>query len=187
MCRIVERKVADKIELFREYSKTLLTTGQDDEESSGIYVTALRASTKPGGNWRSSLRGANRGGKPEKGHARVWLLGDAVHAMQPNRYAFLSFFRRKEIPQNWPALTENEALDNNYFSLNSGMGGNQAMHDCAEILPYLLELNDIALGGTAPTTEEISMACDKYEAAMIERAFNWVWKSGGVSMPVSEG
>ncbi|KAJ5094788.1 hypothetical protein N7456_010649 [Penicillium angulare] len=126
--------------------KTLLTTGQDDEDSSGIYVTALRASTKPAGNWRSHVREAVL---PEKAHPRVWLIGDAIHAMQPNR----------------------------------GMGGNQAMHDCAEILPYLLELNDTALSGTSPTTQQISAACDKYEAAMIERAFNWVSKSGGVSMP----
>ncbi|KAJ5691551.1 hypothetical protein N7488_012286 [Penicillium malachiteum] len=129
--------------------QTLLTTGQDDEGSSDIYVTALRASTKLDKNWRSQLRRASHEGRPGKGHARVWLLGDAVHAMQPNR----------------------------------GMGGNQAMHDCADILPHLIQLNDKALRESLSTTEEISTACDQYEAAMIERAFNWVWKSGGVSMP----
>ncbi|KAJ5714364.1 uncharacterized protein N7483_011545 [Penicillium malachiteum] len=140
------------LEMIKDWApdfQTLLETGQDDEESSDIYVTALRASNKPDKNWRSQLRQTSHGGEPGKGHARVWLLGDAVHAMQPNR----------------------------------GMGGNQAMHDCADILPHLLELNDIALSGSSPKTKEISLACDKYEAAMIERSFNWVWKSGGVSMP----
>lgn len=187
----MKRKVTDKIELSREYSKALLATGQGDEKSSGIYVTALRASTKPDRNWRSSLRGANRGGKSEKGHARVWLLGDAVHAMQPNRYAHFSSLCRKD-PSNLSAppvwVTQRvKRFVNHYLLPKSGMGGNQAMHDCADILPYLLELNDVALRGTTPTTEEISMACDKYETAMIERAFNWVRKSGGVSMPVSVG
>jgi hypothetical protein len=60
------------------------------------------------------------------------------------------------------------------------------MHDCAEMLPYLVELNDIAKGGRQPTAEEISSACCKYEAAMIDRAFNWVSKSGGISMPVGD-
>ncbi|KAJ5741012.1 hypothetical protein N7493_000884 [Penicillium malachiteum] len=153
------KDIPDRLQFCLEMTKdwapefqTLLTTGQDEEDSSDIYDTALRASTKPVKNWRSHLRAASHGGQPGKGHARVWLLGDAVHAMQPNR----------------------------------GMGGNQAMHDCADILPHLLELNNMALRGSLPTTEEISMACDKYEAAMIERAFNWVWKSGGVSMPIMD-
>ena len=72
------------------------------------------------------------------------------------------------------------------FRVNRGMGGNQAMHDCADILPHLLELNDIAATGRSPTGEEISSACAKYESAMIERAFTWVSKSGGASMPVRE-
>ncbi|KAJ6035908.1 hypothetical protein N7540_000187 [Penicillium herquei] len=152
------KDIPDRLKFCLEMTKdwapefqTLLKTGQDDEETTGIYVTALRASTKPERNWRSQLRKAH-GEESGKGHARVWLLGDAVHAMQPNR----------------------------------GMGGNQAMHDCADILPQLLELNDIALTGSSPKTAEISAACDKYEAAMIERAFNWVWKSGGVSMPTMD-
>jgi hypothetical protein len=66
------------------------------------------------------------------------------------------------------------------------MGGNQAMHDCADILPFLLELNRMAATGRLPTGEEISSACGKYESAMIERSFAWVSKSGGASMPVRE-
>lgn len=60
------------------------------------------------------------------------------------------------------------------------------MHDCAEMLPCLVELNDIAMGGTQPTAEEISSACAKYESAMIDRTFNWFFKTGGVSMPVCD-
>ncbi|KAJ5324945.1 hypothetical protein N7476_003545 [Penicillium atrosanguineum] len=128
--------------------KFLITTGQDDALSSDIYITPLRASTKPTEDWRVRLQKKIQGGKQEEGHHRVWLLGDAVHAMQPNR----------------------------------GMGGNQAMHDCADILPYLLELNSTAASGRPPTGEEISSACAKYESTMIERAFTWVSKSGGTSM-----
>lgn len=66
------------------------------------------------------------------------------------------------------------------------MGGNQAMHDCAELLPYLIELNDItAAEGRAPPLEEVSVRCTKYEDQMMQRAFSWVRKSGGTSMPVS--
>lgn len=62
-------------------------TGQDDASSSDIYITPLRASTKPGEDWRARLQEKSQG-KQEAGHPRVWLLGDAVHAMQPNRYEF---------------------------------------------------------------------------------------------------
>ncbi|KAJ5533566.1 hypothetical protein N7494_010118 [Penicillium frequentans] len=140
------------LDIIRDWApefKTLIMTGQDDASSSDIYITPLRASTKPVADWRARLQEKGQQGKQEEGHSRVWLLGDAVHAMQPNR----------------------------------GMGGNQAMHDCADILPHLLELNDIAATGRSPTGEEISSACAKYESAMIERAFTWVSKSGGASMP----
>ncbi|KAJ5809210.1 uncharacterized protein N7503_001428 [Penicillium pulvis] len=139
------------LDIIRDWApefKTLIMTGQDDTPSSDIYITPLRASTKPVADWRARLQEEGQEGKQE-GHSRVWLLGDAVHAMQPNR----------------------------------GMGGNQAMHDCADILPNLLELNGIAATGRSPTGEEISSACAKYESAMIERAFTWVSKSGGASMP----
>lgn len=82
-------------------SKTLLTTGQDDKEFSGIYVTPLRASTKPAKNWRSRVQ-QSRLIKTEEGHPRVWLLGDAMHAMQPNRYEF----DRAEAGQTTGAHTE---------------------------------------------------------------------------------
>ncbi|KAF2851803.1 FAD/NAD(P)-binding domain-containing protein [Plenodomus tracheiphilus IPT5] len=60
----------------------LVTVGSNDE---GASVTALkfRASTPLPKNWRSQIQA--RAHTPEEGHPRVWLLGDAVHAMQPNR------------------------------------------------------------------------------------------------------
>ncbi|PLB53993.1 FAD/NAD(P)-binding domain-containing protein [Aspergillus steynii IBT 23096] len=130
--------------------KSLIAMGQEDE-SSDIHVIPLRASFKPATDWRERAQKESKDTR-HPGHPRVWFLGDAIHAMQPNR----------------------------------GMGGNQAMHDCAEILPHLVELNDIAAGGRLPTTEEISTRCAKYESQMIRRAFSWVRKSGGTSIPVSE-
>lgn len=55
------------------------TSGQDN-----ITVTMLRASTKLFKDWRQRLR-AQSGDNPEEGHPRAWLVGDAIHAMQPNR------------------------------------------------------------------------------------------------------
>jgi hypothetical protein len=65
------------------------------------------------------------------------------------------------------------------------MGGNQAMRDCADILPEILELNRLSKRGTSPTNEEIFAGCTHYEDKMFDRAFGWVKKSGGTSMPVS--
>lgn len=59
------------------------------------------------------------------------------------------------------------------------------MHDTADILPHLLALNNIANSGDGPTTAQVQKECSQYESAMIDRAFNWVRKSGGASMPVS--
>lgn len=64
------------------------------------------------------------------------------------------------------------------------MGGNQAMHDCADALPELLKLNDAAKEGTPPSTGHISQALKAYEDKMIDRAFTWVKKSGGTSIMV---
>lgn len=59
------------------------------------------------------------------------------------------------------------------------------MHDCADMLPYLLELNQKATNGVlSPTKEDILTACNNYESTMIDRAFTWVSKSGGTSIPV---
>ncbi|RGP81377.1 fungal specific transcription factor [Fusarium longipes] len=128
---------------------TMLSVGDGDKDSNSIYVTMLRASTKLSKQWRQHLQ-AQKDKTPEKGHSRVWLVGDAVHAMQPNR----------------------------------GMGGNQAMQDIADMLPEILKLKESAEAGSAPTDEEIQARCSAYEKKMIDRAFVWVTKSGGTSMPM---
>lgn len=64
------------------------------------------------------------------------------------------------------------------------MGGNQALRDCVDILPPLLHLNEASKSGNSPSTVEVKKALALYESKMIDRAFAWVQKSGGVSMPV---
>ncbi|KAL4810934.1 hypothetical protein BDV18DRAFT_3697 [Aspergillus unguis] len=114
-----------------------------ESESANIYIAPMRASTKPPASWREEW---HRKGESTKGHTRVWLLGDAVHAMQANR----------------------------------GMGGNQAFHDCADLLPELLALRDAA-ERNALSNDSVQEACFRYESTMMDRAFTWVKKSGGTS------
>lgn len=69
---------------------------------------------------------------------------------------------------------------------HSGQGGNQSLHDAADLLPEILALNDIARSlddKTALTEAQIEQACRQYENVMIDRAFPWVRKSGGTSFP----
>jgi hypothetical protein len=133
----------DAVKDFAPEFRQMFSVGDDDPD---ILVTQLRASTRPKANWRAQARKTGT----DAGHARVWIIGDAVHTMQPNR----------------------------------GQGGNQAMADCAEMLPQLLRLNTLANNGPAqPTPEDFIKACDSYEATMIPRAFEWVKKSGGTSIP----
>ncbi|USP74860.1 FAD/NAD(P)-binding domain-containing protein [Curvularia clavata] len=137
------------LETIKEWApefQHMLSVGADEPEKIDMLVTQLHASTQPEANWRTL---AQRTGN-EKGHPRVWVIGDAIHAMQPTR----------------------------------GQGGNQALADCADMLPQLLHLNSLSsMGRGNPTLEEIKMACDKYESAMMVRAFPWVRKSGGISFP----
>lgn len=124
----------------------MLRVGADDPEKTDIHMTQLRAITQPKANWRTRVQ---RNGNKE-GHPQVWIMGDAIHAMQPNR----------------------------------GQGGSQSLADCAGMLPHLLHLNSLASTGQAQSiSEEIKMAYNKYEAAMIARAFLWDRKIGGVDFP----
>ena len=125
----------------------MLSIGETDDDAGDLYAGKLRASTKPPNNWRSLEKNQTRDG----GHPRVWLIGDAIHAMQPSR----------------------------------GIGGNQAIQDCSDILPELLRLNARAQGGTSLSTDDIESACSCYEEKMFQRAFTWVQKSGGATMLVS--
>jgi hypothetical protein len=58
-----------------------LMTGQTDN----IIAAPLRASKKPSKQWRDNIR-RNKAANITEGHPRVWLIGDAIHAMQPNRF-----------------------------------------------------------------------------------------------------
>ncbi|KIW16911.1 hypothetical protein PV08_04101 [Exophiala spinifera] len=49
---------------------------------SSIYAYKTRASKRPSMSWRKKVQ---RSGAVEQGHPRVWLLGDAMHAMLPAR------------------------------------------------------------------------------------------------------
>ncbi|KAG7068823.1 FAD/NAD(P)-binding domain-containing protein [Colletotrichum scovillei] len=60
-----------------------------------------------------------------------------------------------------------------------GMGGNQAMRDTADALPLLVRLAETAVTTEGLKEADITQACDKYEGAVIPRAFEWVKRSGG--------
>ncbi|KAL5358852.1 hypothetical protein BJX96DRAFT_183382 [Aspergillus floccosus] len=139
--------VLDYVSDWAPEFRTMLSVGADDEDAGEIFATQFRASHKLSKQWRVHAR-AQGDATAAQGHPRVWLMGDAIHAMQPNR----------------------------------GMGANQAMRDCAEMLPELLGLNRIVKAGSRPTTAQVSAACKRFEDGMIDRAFVWVKKSGGASI-----
>lgn len=49
---------------------------------SDIYIYKGMVSLNPGKSWRAKVRSRK---EPEKGDSRIWLLGDAIHPMLPNR------------------------------------------------------------------------------------------------------
>ncbi|KAL2275011.1 hypothetical protein FJTKL_02557 [Diaporthe vaccinii] len=136
--------VLEAIKTWAPVYHTMISIGGHDDFSP-IIALNLRASMTLSKTWRRNLQPQS----PEEGHPRVWLMGDAIHAMQPNR----------------------------------GMGGNQALRDCVDLLPPLLQLNEAAKSGNSPSTVEVKKALYVYESKMIDRAFAWVQKSGGASMP----
>jgi hypothetical protein len=66
-------------------STTMLSIGIGDSDSAGVSLIPLRASTKPSVEWRRDLQQQRDEKGNRRGHSRVWLIGDAIHAMQPNR------------------------------------------------------------------------------------------------------
>lgn len=64
------------------------------------------------------------------------------------------------------------------------MGGNQAILDCADILPELRGLSESAKLGGPVSSEQVKAALSRYEGKMVDRAFTWVAKSGGTWVPV---
>ncbi|KAK2060350.1 FAD/NAD(P)-binding domain-containing protein [Colletotrichum caudatum] len=127
---------------------TMLSVGEHDDDCPVVQVKS-RASRPLSRNWRRKPRPR---ASDDEGHPRVWLMGDAIHAMQTNR----------------------------------GMGGNQALRDCADLLPQLLRLSEAAStpGKPPPSSADVERALAAYESKMIDRAFAWVQKSGGTSVPV---
>ena len=55
----------------------------DAVKSADPYVFKARASAQPPMGWRTK---DSKAGIPELGHPRIWLMGDAIHAMLPTRY-----------------------------------------------------------------------------------------------------
>lgn len=53
------------------------------------------------------------------------------------------------------------------------------------MLPRLVELNELSQSQNVVRTEQVRNAVDMYEDAMLDRAFIWVKKSGGIDVPVS--
>ncbi|KAM0300593.1 hypothetical protein ACHAPM_006910 [Fusarium culmorum] len=47
-----------------------------------IHTFRPRAAVRPSLDWRKNVRSPQ---EPLRGHPRVWLMGDAMHAMMPNR------------------------------------------------------------------------------------------------------
>lgn len=66
----------------------MLSAGTGTGESDSVACIPVRASTKPSKHWREKLRKKNPE-DPNLGHPRVWLLGDAIHAMQPTRFVYV--------------------------------------------------------------------------------------------------
>lgn len=60
--------------------------GDDEPENGGPKPISLRASKKPSKHWRDDLRQKSKSSSDPLGHPQVWLMGDAIHAMQPHRY-----------------------------------------------------------------------------------------------------
>ncbi|KAI8255237.1 hypothetical protein K4K58_005809 [Colletotrichum sp. SAR11_239] len=47
-----------------------------------LHIYVPRVAKRPAKNWRQNVRTED---KPELGHPRIWLMGDAIHAMLPPR------------------------------------------------------------------------------------------------------
>jgi hypothetical protein len=149
----------------------MLTHGIAETEGGGVAKTPMRASTRPPKQWRRIAKESNPE-DPRIGHPRVWLMGDAVHAMQPHRYVS----NRSRAYRRF-----------GFTDMNSAMGGNQALRDCAEVLSYMIKLNTSFQTNGSVSDNEIQSLVQSYEDEMIERAFEWVEKSGGSVIPVSIG
>ncbi|KAH7159502.1 hypothetical protein B0J13DRAFT_642857, partial [Dactylonectria estremocensis] len=107
-----------------------------------LHIYRPRTAKKPAKEWRKKVQNKDN---PELGHPRVWVIGDAMHAMLPPR----------------------------------GMGGNMAMLDAGEALPFLVDLAAKDRLDKRVSNAEIGKALSAFENKMITRSFEWVKKSGG--------
>ncbi|OBT64244.1 hypothetical protein VE03_06891 [Pseudogymnoascus sp. 23342-1-I1] len=67
-----------------------------------------------------------------------------------------------------------------------GMGANQAMHDAADILPAILDLNERSKSQKILSDGNFAAAVKQYESKMMPRAFGWVKTSGGTGSQTFE-
>ncbi|KAL5592397.1 hypothetical protein FOBRF1_013423 [Fusarium oxysporum] len=72
--KFLEESLSDWDDAFREVIQVI--------KSEQVYIFEPRATKRPAPNWRSKIRTA---ANPNLGHPRVWLMGDAMHVMLPNR------------------------------------------------------------------------------------------------------
>lgn len=124
-------------------------------ENEDIHVLQPRSSKRPPDNWRLNVEDP---ADSRKGCSHVWLLGDAIHPMHPSRYATKD--------SGWLFLLTDFR----------GMGGNQALRDCANILPAIITLAQKAKR-SGLQEKDFHGAIAEYEGCMIPRAFKWVQSS----------
>ncbi|KAF5701366.1 hypothetical protein FMUND_13918 [Fusarium mundagurra] len=72
--KFLEESLSDWDDAFRQVIQVI--------KAEQVYVFEPRATKRPALNWRSKVRTA---ANPNLGHPRVWLMGDAMHVMLPNR------------------------------------------------------------------------------------------------------
>ncbi|KAH7183702.1 uncharacterized protein B0J16DRAFT_374097 [Fusarium flagelliforme] len=72
--KFLEESLSDWDDAFRQVIQVI--------KSEQVYVFEPRATRRPALDWRSKVRTA---ANPNLGHPRVWLMGDAMHVMLPNR------------------------------------------------------------------------------------------------------
>ncbi|OBS15261.1 hypothetical protein FPOA_13854 [Fusarium poae] len=72
--KFLEEDLSDWDDAFRQVIRVI--------KSEQVYVFEPRATKRPALNWRSKVKTA---ANPKLGHPRVWLMGDAIHVMLPNR------------------------------------------------------------------------------------------------------
>lgn len=58
------------------------------------------------------------------------------------------------------------------------------MRDTATALPLLVRLSHLKTSPAGIDSRDVTEACEKYEAEMMPRAFEWVKKSGGANIMV---